>query len=300
MKRLGVAVFFLVLAGCKPELNEPDTTIREARVLAVRAEPAEAKPGERVSLTALYVDANGTRREAPIEWSLCVDRKPLAELGPVSRACVEGKEGALVPIGSGLQAAAGLPKDACRLFGSERPIPLPGEPAGRPVDPDSSGGYYVPFRLGSQGSSTFFDVRLTCALPSVDSATTVAFLQRYKPNVNPIIASLEVVGGATKIAPGATANVRVAWPGSAETYAYYDPTALSIVDRHEAVRVAWFATAGSFAETRTGRSEEESANTDSENIWTAPAAPGNATIWVVVRDDRGGVSWSELGVTIGQ
>jgi hypothetical protein len=63
------------------------------------------------------------------------------------------------------------------------------------------------------------------------------------------------------------------------------------------MRVAWYATAGSFATTNTGRAPDDLAAT-SENTWTAPAEPGAATLWIVLRDDRGGASWQALPIDV--
>jgi hypothetical protein len=63
-----------------------------------------------------------------------------------------------------------------------------------------------------------------------------------------------------------------------------------VASRRESLRVSWFTSAGRFAEERTGRSEGEADVSFSDNTWQAPAA-GVARIWVVLRDDRGGVGW---------
>lgn len=57
------------------------------------------------------------------------------------------------------------------------------------------------------------------------------------------------------------------------------------------MRVSWFATAGSFANDRTGRGEEE-LETFTENAWTAPDEARNVHLFVVLRDSRGGVAFA--------
>jgi hypothetical protein len=34
-------------------------------------------------------------------------------------------------------------------------------------------------------------------------------------------------------------------------------------------------------------------------VWIAPAEPGRVTLWVVLRDDRGGVAWRTPFVEVG-
>jgi hypothetical protein len=61
--------------------------------------------------------------------------------------------------------------------------------------------------------------------------------------------------------------------------------------------IAWYATAGSFDDDRTGRASNETTNS-SPNTWHAPAQPGRAHLWVVLRDDRGGVGWSDYTIDV--
>jgi len=49
--------------------------------------------------------------------------------------------------------------------------------------------------------------------------------------------------------------------------------------------VSWFASAGRLAPEVTAPSAAE---TSASNVWTAPAEPGLAYLWVVLRDGRGG------------
>jgi hypothetical protein len=86
--------------------------------------------------------------------------------------------------------------------------------------------------------------------------------------------------------------------GGSEPFAYLDPESHELVPRHESMRVSWFATAGSFDTDHTGRVESEFAQTSSDNTWLAPAEPGPVFMWVVLRDDRGGVDWQSFRVEV--
>lgn len=322
--------------GCVPEVEDADTLVTGPRVLAIRAEPAELEPRRRGSFTALYVDEDGTLDEAPIEWSFCQARKPLAELGPVNPLCLlreepepepdagPRREPLFAPIGEGLETAGMLPAIACRFFGPDRPPPMMGQPAGRPVDPDPTGGYYQPLRIVNpdDGSVALYEVRITCGLPGAGREPTVAYNQRFVPNANPVIESLFVTGARerevaiadegtpTRVRPGEAVPLELRWErcdplepceeercdppppcSGAQAYVYYDPETRGVWGRRESMRVSWFSTAGSFRDARTGRSEQEADVTDSPNVWTAPRAEGDVTLWVVLRDDRGGVTW---------
>jgi hypothetical protein len=86
--------------------------------------------------------------------------------------------------------------------------------------------------------------------------------------------------------------------GGSEPFAYLDPQSHQVVGRHESLRVSWFATGGSFDSDHTGRLESEFAQTSSDNTWTAPKDPGPVFMWVVLRDDRGGVDWQSFRVDV--
>jgi hypothetical protein len=62
------------------------------------------------------------------------------------------------------------------------------------------------------------------------------------------------------------------------------------------MRVSWFSTAGTFASDRTGRAADDRA-TFTDNAWTAPEEVRTVHLFAVLRDDRGGVTWSTLAVT---
>src|SRR5262249_8096616 len=83
-----------------------------------------------------------------------------------------------------------------------------------------------------------------------------------------------------------------------EPYVHFDPISRKLNDRREAIRVSWFASAGEFDHDRTGRSEAEASDSESDNTWTAPSTRGDVRLWVVLRDDRGGVGWGSYRLRV--
>jgi hypothetical protein len=77
----------------------------------------------------------------------------------------------------------------------------------------------------------------------------------------------------------------------AERYVNFDLPTQSIVDAREGMHVSWFATGGTFDLDRTGTGGSDPTTT-SDNGWTAPGAGQTVHVWIVLRDDRGGVGWS--------
>lgn len=214
----------LSLAACVPDVDIDESILGDARIYAVRAEPAEAAPGDTVRFVALYAGRDGIESEAPIDWAVCTGRKPLAELGPVAPACLAEVSDALVPIGQGIEASGVIPRDACRLFGPEPPPATAGEPAGRPVDPDATGGYAQPVRLlDGDGNVSLFELRLACGLFGATQAESVAFTQRYRRNTPPSIERVELEredgrevviedGVPAEVRAGEQVTLRVVWP----------------------------------------------------------------------------------------
>jgi hypothetical protein len=214
----------LLVVACVPDFTDDTSRIGGARILAVRSLPAEARDGEEVTLEALVASTDPSA-EPEISWSLCVDRKPLSELGPVSPRCLATPD-PLPDIteriqGTGDTVSTALPGDACRLFGPELPDPKPGEPAGRPVDPDPTGGFYQPFVAWLDGASVLASTRIACRIRDV------GFSSRYRRNENPEPTLLEVrrsdgsvVALGTEpvtLARGERVFLRVTWPSCPAT-----------------------------------------------------------------------------------
>lgn len=324
----------LLLAACLPDVDADLTRVDAPRILAVAADPAEVAPGKLATFTALHADADGTLTTTKFDWALCTARRPLAELGPVDPACVARKDDDLIALPAGVSTLGKLPQDACRLFGPEPPPAAPGEPSGRPVDPDPSGGYYQPLRVfdpDSDDAPTLLRVRLACGLAGADQQQSAEFRRRYLANLAPAV-TLEQgdtpITDTITVAPGEELPLRARWtacpdtaecgdalcsPGEpeacpadcaiikgcpgAETYLRFDPATLSLTEQREAISVAWYATAGTFSSARTGRAADDH-ETFTQNPWTAPDDPGPVTLWVVIRDDRGAVAWHTADITV--
>jgi hypothetical protein len=331
-----LAATLCAAAACKPELDDHTALVEQPRVLAVRALPAEAAGGGEVALEALVALPLGAAAPT-LSWALCATRKPLTEQGAVAPACLLPSGTAVTALGQGdaksPTSSATLPRDVCRLFGPDTPAPRPGEPAGRPVDPDVTGGYYQPARvlLGGNGEGEYasFEVRLACGVSGANQEQSAEFTRRYRANENPALESVSVFRAGAwstlgdeplEVSAGERVPLRASWaacPASppcdeacgpvptattcgaceaagcsgAEAYVLLDPASRQIVVRREALRVAWFATAGAFDADRTGRGGDD-LEPSSDDAWTAPTTAGDVALWIIVRDERGGVGWA--------
>ncbi|HVV51704.1 MAG TPA: hypothetical protein VHO06_18695 [Polyangia bacterium] len=303
----------LLAAGCKPDLGAPPSLVTGPRLLAIRGTPPEASEGGAVSYDVLAVDVTGTVAAPDLGWLQCLDPDPPAEVNDVSNTCLGEPDDA----GPTPTFMADLPTDACMLFGPETPSPVPGKPAQRPADPDTTGGFYQPIRASwqSAGLVAFALERITCPLVQAPGPAATQFAMQYLPNTNPTLADLVLdpsgasaslyTAGQTAPPPAATvaAGTKVTLEadftsGSAETFLYWDIVALALVQQRESLRVSWFATGGAFDLDTTGRTSAET-ETFTQNGWTAPTTPGPVYFWTVLNDSRGGVDFAaaEIDVT---
>lgn len=334
-----------LLAACSPEFPDRASSVESPRVLGVQAVPAEAAPGATVSYRILVVDQRGNVDEPEVDWSYCTRAKPLNELNDVASECF-GEGDFVEPFGSGSTAKGKLPKSGCAQFGPDIPKTPPGQPPGRPTDPDSSGGFYQPVILsvhaGEPAISSLSETRITCGLAN-GAGDIDAFRKATKTNENPKIAAVTAVNlgnavlsdgaveGPLSVPTGTHVVFSTSWPScptepacgdgmctsgetatdcaedcagqpigctGSESYGYVDPSTGQLTPRHEAMRVAWFATAGEFDDDHTGRPEEDFAKTSSENAWQAPSTPGLVFMWVVLRDARGGSDWQSFQLQV--
>lgn len=347
MKNLAPLALAALLAACVPELDDRSFLVTAPSLLAISSTPAEAAPPASIAYRALYVDQNGPR-SADLSWAFCVARQALTDPGTVSPDCLQPSSDELTPIGTGATAAGPLPSDACRLFGPDSPDEVAGMPAGRPVDPDPTGGFYQPVRLLVQDPgpvSTIGATRIACGLAGGNATLSSAFAASYRANESPAIASLSLVraSGSTPItpdtpgaAPGATVTrgesltLHATWATcpttpacgdgvcgidetatscpadcttpvgctGSEQYLVLDPTTSTLTPAREQITVAWYATGGTLADDTSGRTAAEAATTSLDNPWIAPAQPGDVWVWLVVRDDRGGVGWQSYRIAV--
>ena len=314
MKRLVFAL--LVLAACRPSLDEDLSHVDGPRILAIASDPAEVAPGQVATMHALYTDGTTTPTSAPLTWDFCVTRPALAEPTELSAACLNADPGALVPLGAGLSAQGTVPADVCRRFGPVQPLPsAPGQPAGRPFDPDPTGGYYLPGIAHAPGADDAqFSVRIQCGLAGATQDDTATFQRTYLPNTNPVLADVVIThadGRTESVADGATLTaaagealfVTASWPDcpdptkscpGAETFPVFDPSARALTTQREGLRVSWLATKGHFADVRSGRDGTD----PTLNVTTTFTVAGNASVWLVLRDTRGGTSFRSLQVQV--
>ena len=289
---------FLLLANCVPKMGNPASLITQERIIAVRADPAEAAPGDTVQYTSLVVSPSGTVDAQDLSWILCSLRKPVAENTPVSQACLIGD---LPQSAQGGSVSIQAPSSACVNFGPLAPPSSHGTL--RPSDPDATGGYYQPIRLALGTGLAIFRERLRCDLAGASLLLSQEFRARYTANQNPTLVSLSALVDETptsldSLPAGQRIRLVAAWsPDSAESYPVFDSASQTIADHREALWLSWFVTAGAFEDSVTGGGEGDAA-ISTENVWQSPLTQGGVFLWLVLHDSRGGTDFASYTLTV--
>lgn len=310
MSRL-LALCVLALAACSPSF-EPQYLVTDLRILGIRAEAdggptADPIPGATVVLRALVANPRA-RPGAIVRWYACVPSAsdataPCADaamLGDPARLLADPRVlqiGACSPdpggecgvavtlpdvtaaIAYALSTAARDPAYACRPY-VEWPVLAVGQAAGRQV----------------------FALKRIRIVPTAAQLAAQGISQTYVPNVNPDVTSVVrsrptwgTCAGGVPVVPGPfpageTTLCAGASPGAAEDFTACGPAGERSTTRENAAW-QWFVTAGKFPEFSDGIGNASR----NEPRFERPA--GAFTLWVVVRDGRGGEGWvrSDIG-----
>ncbi|MGC4094537.1 MAG: hypothetical protein QM756_42805 [Polyangiaceae bacterium] len=286
MRRSYSPLLGLALTTCAPSFDDRGSRISEPRVLAVVAEPAEARPSAQVRFTAklaLPIDALPTTAE----WAFCEERPAVGDPRSIAESCLDESG---IPIrGTGFDVSARIPSNACATFGPEPP---PG--ALRPADPDATGGFYQPVRIRAWGRSWVHLFRIRCELPNAPSDAARALAEAYEPNLAPQLDALSL----SAVRAGETLTLRASWASeSAESFVWLPPGGSSVQAQREWLRVRWYSSDGQFGSDVTGRDANDAA-TNSDNTWRAPATNGPVTLWLVLSDARGASDVIEANVVV--
>jgi hypothetical protein len=110
--------------------------------------------------------------------------------------------------------------------------------------------------------------------------------------------------GPLRLGPGEVIRLRpVFGPDAEERYQTVESALqgsdLVVIDRTEEAVVSWFATTGKFGSAYTTPQLTKTL----DNTFTAPTIPppdGRLSVFLVVRDQRGGVGWTSLEVAVSQ
>lgn len=289
----------LLLLGCDNPLDDLSQSwqIDRLRVLAVAAEPAEPRPGDTVTFTSLVVSP-----VVPVEmvtWFACLPESSDSYGCEIDSSILDDLQGT--------DFSSMTPEELAALYEQLVAAGLIG------VEPYFAPTWQIPSTaLDSLSESERLEglsalVNVT-AIPTGDDLTEADLELAYKrvvvseavtPNHNPGLVGLEVDGRAVdptervEATPGSTLELTLVFAADAiETYQYVldDGT---VESRTEEPYLTWYTQDGTFDQTAT-------LSPDFTVEYTAPEQPANAefSVWVVVRDRRGGMAWAELPLRV--
>ncbi len=291
-----LSLLALSLTGCpignnkypRPVDLNPAWKVDRLRVLGIRAEPPEAKPGELVSFQALVVDPESSA--SVTAWLACAPDEGSTDFG-----CALDSDFDFTSASADDLTDAGF-------IGFEPTIPPRYVPPASLLDGLDEGfeadrGVQVtiqilvlPQTVVEHGFEDGFDFN------QVEAAfKRLIVSDDDSPNANPDVAGFAVDG--MPIPPGTIAEVDrsqvyeiglALQDGAVEAYVYTNEEG-AIEERVEQPYALWYTTGGDLL-------EDATLFPFLEATWRAPGedGPEEGTLWAVVRDRRGGLAWSSL------
>lgn len=277
------SVFGLALLGaaaCARYSTDASSVVSDPRIIAVVAEPAEARPGSEVTLALHAADADGPLEDFAFSAYFCLLPKPLTENNALTAACWN-EPGAPLPLQDSVVHGV-IPKDACALFG---PDPPPGD--FRPRDPDHTGGFFVPVLIEAFDRRSVFLQRVRCEPADLRADVAREYAARYADNQNPVGLGLAL---HPRDASGAL-RAEVTLPfAAAERFVVASALSQTVEETAEVLTVEWLVTQGTLSVATAELVEQR-------GVWVAEvdwdhAGPDSAHLYAVVRDSRGGMAFA--------
>jgi hypothetical protein len=296
-RRILLSLLGLGLAtGCGPDFD-PYNRLTGLRVLAIQSDPAAPGPGETTTLTPLvFTPEPGAA--VTYAWSWC----PFPGEASAGYPCQVTREQLMMMTGGAVNVPSfdlGAGPTAM-LAHTIDPMVLRALCGGQPGVPqiaDCEGGFPVQVR-----------VKVASAGDEVDTVYTLRLRIDSPPNANPKIDGLAAVIEAMDRPIGAepvvtltrnkeTAIKTLVSEAQSETYPGKNDDGQPDPNARERLFVSWFVEGGDTKDEVTGyipgRTELKVLQ---ENKWSAPKtkdyAKDTARLYVVLRDNRGGVSWT--------
>jgi hypothetical protein len=305
--RIFIPAVGVLLSACSGMDFELPFEVSKLRTLAIGAEPPEMGPGESVTFSTLTVNPSS---DAPITylWEAC-----LFTDGPDAYyACSESDEAGVAgfPLGNAPEAqlnydtltAAGL--DIAEICASLEGIDVPDFI----TLPDCTRGLPLTIRLVVTQDGVTEVSKKSFTLLRAEEA------ERDDVNMTPVSGDLTLAGqpadGQVIAANSALDEVELLLDvdlSQAQTYEPPDPDneGQRLESEVEELNVAWFTTHGTLEYSRTYYSEgitpDEELGTNTLDLTTGvePELGETVTLWAVLRDDRGGISWRSWSFSVG-
>jgi hypothetical protein len=303
--------------GCSSAFA-PDSLVNSMRVLAIRADSPELHPGDSTNLEPLLVDPTRPGQLNTMVWFGCdpdpldLDRSACSNLGNVQTASalladIDGGQFDLPPgmhtIGYDGAASYTAPSDSFAQIPAGDPRLLIGTIADMLIVAAAGD---LPLTATDAQKNAFFTAVENATIPSVLVIDRLVISEETPLNQNPVLGPVTVDGtplpdgGTFRVAPGDSPSMDMIVPDSSfETYQEIQPDGTSTTVT-ESLIAAYYATTGNFSLDRVAlRSGTPENFTAPDGSSANPVPPDRAgTLWVVVRDTRGGLNWVQYPLFI--
>ncbi len=278
----------IFLLACAADELSQSWQVDRLRVLAVAAEPAEPRPGDVVSFTSLIVSPVDPL--AGSAWFACSADLSTDYGCEVDPALLEGAESG--EIDPATLAEAGLigflpylaptwtvPDDYLDALDDDAKL-------------EGTFGMVYIMAFPEKEEVDEADIEIAYKRVPVSLAST--------PNNNPVVTALSIggyavpAGGTIRVQPGKTYTLDYAMAdGSVETYSYRNSSGID-EERDEEPYATFYLQEGSF-------DQAYAVWPDTQVEFTAPSEPtlDAQSLWVVVRDRRGGMAWASVTLAYG-
>jgi len=303
----------LVLLACSLEKTAQEWELDRTRVLAIRATPAEPRPGDSVSFEALTYSPDAT---LAVAWYMCLgldmfstdcqpDEAELAELQGLNWASMDDEQ----------LAAQRAQAATVGVLGVEPGLPpvfdIPIELLYALKSEEMSEGLSLPIHLRAEPFET------TGAANEREHVTKYLPISLAEtPNHNPTLDIVSVNGRHYGSAKGLVARAGESYAlkpvpleGVLETYSFVN-SAGETEEREEEPEYRWYTTSGELdrwadGPPHAGGSDDTGGGgsffdwvDDGATTWIAPGEAGDGTLIVVMLDGRGGMGWREMSYTV--
>ncbi|MDP2304789.1 MAG: hypothetical protein Q8P18_02020 [Pseudomonadota bacterium] len=277
----------LLLLACSDLNLSQEWDLDRLRLLAVRADPAEPRPGDTVAFTSLGYAPEGAYTAI---WFACVAG---SEMGcSFDPSLLEGVED-LATMTPEEQAAFIAALQAAGLIGLQ-----PGFEPAWVVPADALAGLTEDEAL--EGTSATVQITLTTEPDTELVLRRVPISLAPTPNVNPDVGTFEVDDALLAAGEGFTASTGKSYDltatllGELEEYAYVTTDGVEEL-RTEELEWRWYTDMGAIGASFSIGDDEPASDAIS---WTAPDEPGTGVIHAVVLDGRGGMGWWSVAVGV--
>ncbi|MEW5738794.1 MAG: hypothetical protein AB1938_07695 [Myxococcota bacterium] len=311
--RRALFLALLPLLGCDFGFR-PETLVENMRLLGVRADPADLAPGETARLEALVLDPSRPGQKSSVLWLGCapdpfnLNRSACSDMETLTNAAdfFSGgarPDGGMLPEGVSL---IGFNENAAYAARADVFAALPPGDPGRIT---GTVGQALLFAVAEDVPPDATEEELQAVFGRVADGGTRAMTALFRVrisesperNTNPALSSFSVArepwprGAHVTVLPGEPVELDADAPDSAFER-FTNPTPTGVEEKTERILVAWYSTSGRFTEPRTALREQV------KTVFTAPGGededdpvPPSRTgvIYLVLRDTRGGQSWTE-------